>query len=211
MSTDGTIKQNNLKTSNVINQVGVKQPLEGIRLFSAKKHSDERGFFTETFNKGSLHLPSEFKNNVNQINASFSKKGTIRGMHLQYSPRMIKFITVLKGKVKFVELDVRPRSETYGKATFVLLDEKSQYGLYVPFGFANGFQALEDSIISYACTGFYNSKAEITINPFSEEVKGFWDPVYTLGIIKVPRIISQKDTSALHFSQLHQTFTKRII
>jgi len=211
MSTDGTKKQNNLKTSNTIKTMGVKQPLEGIRLFSAKKHSDERGFFTETFNKGSLHLPPEFKNNISQVNASFSKKGTIRGMHLQYSPRMIKFITVLKGKVNFVELDVRPRSETYGKATSVLLDEESQYGLYVPFGFANGFQALEDSIISYACTGVYNPKAELTINPFSDEVKQFWKPLYTLGIIKLPPIFSKKDSSAPHFSQLHETFTKRIV
>jgi dTDP-4-dehydrorhamnose 3,5-epimerase len=204
MSTNGTGKQNSLKTSN-------KQPLEGIRLFSSKKHSDERGFFTETFNKGSLHLPPEFKNNISQVNASFSKKGTIRGMHLQYSPRMIKFITVLKGKVNFVELDVRPKSEMYGKVTSVILEEGSQYGLYVPFGIANGFQALEDSIISYACTGVYNPKAEITINPLSDEVKQFWKPLYTLGIIKLPPIFSKKDSSAPHFSQLHETFTKRIV
>lgn len=206
MSTSGTNEKNNLNSSNRQR----KQPLEGVRLFSAKKHMDDRGFFTETMNKGWLHLPDEFKNNIGQVNASFSKKGTIRGMHLQYSPRMIKFITVLKGKVNFVELDVRPKSDNYGKVTSVILDGESQYGLYVPFGIANGFQALEDSVISYACTGFYNPKTELTINPFSNEVKEFWQPCYKLGVLKLPPIISDKDNSAPHFSELHETFTKRV-
>lgn len=184
--------------------------MESIKLLSCKKFKDNRGYFTEVFNGTAENLPKEFKTQALQVNASFSKKGTIRGMHLQHSPRMVKLITVLKGKVKFVELDVRPKSPDYGTVKEFYLDEDSQYALYIPYGYANGFQALEDSIIAYGCTGFFNPNAEISINPFSDEVKQHWDTVYRWGILKCPQILSEKDSNALHFKSQHDTLLTRV-
>lgn len=185
----------------------------GIKLLSAKKFKDNRGFFTEVFNPTSDLLPRPFKTASYQVNSSFSKKGTIRGMHFQYSPRMEKIITVLHGTIKFVELDIRPKSETYGKTFEIILTGDSQYSLYVPFGFANGFEALEDSIIVYACTGFYNPKTDVSVNPLSKEVIQHWDALKTRKIFSWSSntaIISDKDTSAPHFSELGGLFKERI-
>ena len=92
---------------------------------------------------------------------SFSKKDVIRGLHLQKKKLQGKFVSVLKGKIFDVVVDLRKKSKTYGKFFSVILSEKNNKSLYVPPGFAHGFCALSDeNYIVYSCSKYRDAKSE---------------------------------------------------
>jgi len=106
---------------------------------------DERGFFARTFDANELDkLGLEIS--YPQWSISYnSKQGTLRGMHWQSEPHMeTKLVQCIKGAVFDVIVDVRPQSETFGKWCSIELSEYNRYMLYIPEGFAHGFQTLED-------------------------------------------------------------------
>lgn len=194
-------------------------PDGGLGLYSSIKQYDKRGWTGTILDQYSLHLPKQFLTDVRQHEAIYSKRGTIRGLQLQHSPRTYKFITVLQGKAKCVVLDVKPKSETYGKVSTYILQESSQYGLFVPYGYAFGFQALKNTLISLSYNGFYHQRSEICVNPFSEEIINHWDLEYNdgewvystwLGFFKHAPRISARDKTALHFKDLHTIFQERV-
>ncbi len=136
---------------------------------------DERGYFFESFHSKvfqSNGLPFEFV----QDNQSFSKKGVVRGLHLQKGKHAQgKLVKVMTGSVLDVVLDIRPESKTFGKhAKFILSSEKNNM-LWVPPGFAHGFAALEDSIFYYKCTAPYNKDAESGIVWNDPEIAIDWE------------------------------------
>lgn len=119
--------------------------LNGVYLVEPQLLRDERGFFARTY------CEREFlEHNLNckwaQCNVSFNKKrGTLRGMHYQVSPREeIKLIRCTRGAVYDVVIDIRPDSLTFCQWLAVELSEDNTKMLYVPQGFAHGFQTLKD-------------------------------------------------------------------
>jgi dTDP-4-dehydrorhamnose 3,5-epimerase len=136
-------------------------PFSDVKLFLYEKQYDRRGSFSEF-----MHENSDF--HVRQINESFSKKGTFRGVHLQYSPPLSKMVRVITGEVIFVVLDVKPTSSHLGKAILIEAapDVKDRFTTWikVPFGYANGFLALEDSVVEYIFDEEYNASSNISIN-----------------------------------------------
>ena len=123
---------------------------------------DERGWFSRYFCQKELSLINGDKNIV-QINSSFTKlTGTIRGLHLQHSPHEEdKIVRCIAGKIFDVMLDLRLGSTTYGKWQSVILDAQKMNMVYVPKGFAHGFQTLEPNCeILYFHTQFHAPKAE---------------------------------------------------
>lgn len=170
----------------------IKTHLAGLLELRPKLFYDERGYFFESFNSilfQQLCLPEVFV----QDNQSFSKKGVIRGLHLQLEPHAQgKLVKVMTGKVLDIVVDVRPSSDTFGKHARIVLDATANNLLWVPPGFAHGFTALEDSIFHYKCTANYNKAAELGI---------MWnDP--TLGIdweVEHP-LVSEKDKQLPDFS-----------
>ncbi|MES2732395.1 MAG: dTDP-4-dehydrorhamnose 3,5-epimerase [Bacteroidota bacterium] len=126
--------------------------------------TDERGLFFESYNQKEFEdnkLPFAFI----QDNQSFSVKGTLRGLHFQNSPfAQGKLVRVITGKVLDVAVDMRPDSATFGQHETFILDDLSNKLLYIPEGFAHGFLALEDSILSYKCTQLYNKASESGIS-----------------------------------------------
>lgn len=133
---------------------------EGLVEIEPSVFEDHRGYFFEAFNLktfGENRLPNQFV----QDNQSYSKKGVLRGLHLQLAPHeQGKLVRVLSGKALDVVVDMRPASKTFGKHYKSILDSTKNNMLYVPEGFAHGFYALEDCIFFYKCTGFYNKSAE---------------------------------------------------
>ena len=122
-----------------------KLPLDGLYLIDLNRLEDERGFFARTFcekefEKNGLH--SKFP----QSNISFNlKKGTIRGMHFQIAPHEeIKIVRCTRGAIFDVVVDLRPTSITYKKWFGVELSDSNRSMLYIPEGFAHGFQTLAD-------------------------------------------------------------------
>ncbi len=134
-------------------------------LIKNKIFSDNRGFFRETYNK-KLFKSIGIKDTFVQDNHSLSKKkGTLRGMHFQTKPfEQSKILTVKKGKIFDVVLDIRKNSKYFGMHKSFILSDKNNYQIYVSKGFAHGFLTLEENTeIDYKVSNFYSPKHEKTI------------------------------------------------
>ncbi|OHT44627.1 dTDP-4-dehydrorhamnose 3,5-epimerase [Flavobacterium tructae] len=122
---------------------------------------DERGFFFESYSKTKFE---ELGVNIDfvQDNQSFSKKGTLRGLHYQNPPfAQTKLVRVLEGKIIDVAVDLRKDSPTYGKSFSVLLSAENKKQLLVPQGFAHGFSVISKTAsVMYKCDQFYNKASE---------------------------------------------------
>ncbi len=134
--------------------------LKGLLLLQPEVFRDERGFFMETWNArkyGQLGLPAAFV----QDNLSRSSRGTLRGLHYQKPHSQGKLVSLLKGKVWDVSVDLRLDSPTFGKWAGIILDGDSGSQLYIPPGFAHGFCTLsEEALFFYKCTDFYSPDDE---------------------------------------------------
>ena len=143
----------------------VQTPIDGLFEFRRRKFTDERGWFTEHFNRASI--PSSYREMLPEFvqdNLSFSKAGVIRGLHLQRSPSaQAKWVSVISGRVYDVAVDLRSGSATFGQFYGLELTGEAQNGLFIPEGFAHGFAALEDSYFFYKCSSPYNPAAEAGI------------------------------------------------
>ncbi|GAA4233991.1 dTDP-4-dehydrorhamnose 3,5-epimerase [Postechiella marina] len=136
--------------------------LKGCFLISPSIFEDERGVFFESFNLGVFKKKTGISKPFVQDNISKSKKGVLRGLHFQKGIHaQSKLISVLKGSVLDVCVDLRVESATYGEHFSVVLDDVNCKQLYIPGGFAHGFLTLEENtLFSYKCDNFYNKEAE---------------------------------------------------
>ncbi len=162
------------------------------RLLSITKFKDERGFFTEL-------CPGFIEDTLGvkffQDNLSFSKRGVVRGLHYQWSAPMGKLVSVISGSIVDHVVDIRVGSVNFGRCYSYNLSEESNSMLWVPPGFAHGFEALEDSYVHYKCSSVYNSESEGSINIFDKSLK---IPLQTV-INDV--IISERDRAAISFDE----------
>jgi len=167
--------------------------LSGSFLINVEKLEDERGFFTRSWDKKKFQ-DIGLNSDLVQCNISFNKKiGTLRGMHYQISPyQETKLVRCTRGKIFDVIIDLRNDSNTYKQWLGLTLDANNHDLLYIPEGFAHGFQTLEDnSEIFYQMSKEYYPKASRGIR---------WnDP--TFGIIwpLENKIISEKDLKYLDY------------
>jgi dTDP-4-dehydrorhamnose 3,5-epimerase len=132
--------------------------LKGVFLIELEKIEDERGFFSRVWDKKKFE-DKGLNSNLSQCNISFNKnKGTIRGMHFQKKPyEEAKIIRCVKGKIFEVLIDIRVGSPTFHKWISVELCENKYEILYVPEGFALGFQTLlENTELYYQMSEYYH-------------------------------------------------------
>jgi len=164
--------------------------LKGSYVISLEQLSDERGFFARTWDE------SEFKAHgldprVVQCNVSFNaKRGTLRGMHYQRPPHEeTKLVRCTRGRIFDVLVDLRPGSPTKLQWKGVELTAENRLMLYVPKGFAHGYQTLEDnSEVSYQVSEFYHPESEGRL-VWNDPAVGIEWPVNEI-------VISEKDRSA---------------
>ena len=135
------------------------QPLEipDVKLITPQRFYDERGFFSETYNRQRL---AEFGIEADfvQDNHSFSSaKGVVRGLHFQVSPHAQgKLVRVTRGAIFDVALDIRRGSPTYGRHVSTVLSAENWAQLWIPVGFAHGFCTLEPNTeVLYKTTAYY--------------------------------------------------------
>lgn len=138
-----------------------KSEIKDLVIIEPEVFGDERGFFFESYNKTKLKdlgINADFV----QDNQSFSKKGTLRGLHYQNPPfAQTKLVRVLEGEIIDVAVDLRKDSPTYGKSYSVLLSATNKKQLLVPQGFAHGFSVIsETASVMYKCDQFYNKASE---------------------------------------------------
>lgn len=155
--------------------------LPGIRLIRLRVHHDSRGYFLETWQSRRY---SELLGNASfvQHNQSLSRHGVVRGMHYQRRHGQGKLIRVLQGRVLDVAVDLRAGSPTFGQWLAIELnginpsmpdDEHRQ--LWIPPGFAHGFQVLSDqAIVEYLCTDFYDPGDEVCLSWNDPDVGIAW-------------------------------------
>lgn len=121
---------------------------------------DARGSFREQY-RSDLFEKNGLKSHFVQDNISVSSRGVLRGLHYQIINPQIKLVTVIRGSVMDVAVDLRRNSPTFGKHVSVLLSERNREMLYIPVGFAHGFQAMEDdTVFLYKCSDYYNRNGE---------------------------------------------------
>ncbi|MBQ7522728.1 MAG: dTDP-4-dehydrorhamnose 3,5-epimerase [Clostridia bacterium] len=137
-----------------------RTPIEGVCVIEPTVHGDSRGYFTETYNKRDMAefgLDMEFV----QDNQSMSTKGVLRGLHFQKHFPQGKLVRVIKGRVFDVVVDLRQKSNTYGKWFGIELTAENHKQLYIPKGFAHGFLVLSDEAeFCYKVTDFYHPNDE---------------------------------------------------
>jgi dTDP-4-dehydrorhamnose 3,5-epimerase len=138
--------------------------LHGVKLIQPRVLRDDRGAFLETFNRLKyLDFLPEF-HDFAQDNLSVSRKGVLRGLHLQHPDGQGKLVMVLEGAVLDVAVDMRRGSPTFGRHVAVELDSRSLRQLWIPRGFAHGFRVLsERALFLYKCDAPYRPESEIGI------------------------------------------------
>jgi dTDP-4-dehydrorhamnose 3,5-epimerase len=158
-----------------------------------EKHADSRGFFARTYCEREFEAHG-LKSRYMQCNVSFNKrKGTLRGMHFQTVPyEEAKVVRCTRGAIYDVIIDLRPASLTFKQHLAVVLSAESGKMLYVPEGFAHGFQTLEDDTeVFYQMSQFYAP----------EHGRGVrWnDPAFGIEWPEQERIILERDESYADF------------
>jgi len=135
--------------------------IEDLVIVNPTVFEDSRGYFFEAYNQAKFH-----KNGIMypfiQDNQSFSKRGVIRGLHLQINPfAQAKLVRVLQGEILDVAVDLRKNSPTYGQHFSVVLSAENKKQLMVPHGFAHGFSVLsETATVMYKVDQLYHKESE---------------------------------------------------
>ena len=171
-------------------------------LVEPSSFSDDRGFFFESFKESDFFSNGIDKNFV-QDNFSHSVNGVIRGLHFQKTPKaQAKLVTVLKGKIFDVAVDIRKNSPTYGKWVSEILSDDTHNLLYVPEGFAHGFCVISDEAdVLYKVSNEYSQEHERSIIWNDPKLNIQWP-------IKKP-IISNKDNKLSLLENLDNDFVYR--
>ena len=137
-----------------------KTELDGVVVIEPNVFNDQRGYFVETYNQ-KRYQEIGIKSNFMQDNLSFSKKGTLRGLHYQYPHDQAKLAQVIQGEVFDVVVDIRRNSPTFGKWIGQYLSDENKQQIFIPEGFAHGFCLLSDTaLFHYKCSDFYAPDCE---------------------------------------------------
>ena len=166
-----------------------KTGFAGLKLIKGKIYYDTRGFFKEIFKKNKIksHNPIFWC-------MSKSKKNVLRGLHLQSNNSQEKFVSVVKGRILDVVVDLRKNSKTFGKHFKIILSEKNATSILIPAGFAHGFLGLEnENIILYSNNNYRSKISETGIMWNDKKLKIYWP--------KKKFIISKKDRNNISFKQ----------
>jgi dTDP-4-dehydrorhamnose 3,5-epimerase len=172
----------------------VETPIPGVIVIEPHVYRDARGFFLETFQveayrTGGIDAPFV------QDNHSYSKRGTLRGLHAQNPNAQGKLLRVIEGEVFDVAVDARRGSPSYGRFFSVVLSADNFKQIYVPPGLLHGFVVTSDEAqVEYKCTAYYRPDAEFSVAWNDPDLAIPWP-------VDVP-ILSAKDAAAPRLSEV---------
>ncbi len=152
--------------------------IPAVKTIRFQRFVDHRGYFTEHFRQSDFeqHEATGFLRGVRfvQANESYSRAGTIRGLHFQWNPYMGKLVRTLHGHLIDLALDIRKGSPTFGQIVAHDMPASPDAGfnewIWVPPGFAHGTAFLEDTTIEYFCSGEYSPGCEAGISPLAADI-----------------------------------------
>lgn len=168
-------------------------PLQNLLVIEPTEFVDNRGYFYESYQHERYHeygIPA-----MVQDNTSRSSKDTLRGLHYQHPQAQGKLVSVTRGSVWDVAVDIRKSSPTFGKWFGTVLDDENHKQLYIPPGFAHGFCVLSDvADFIYKCTDYYSPTTEHGI---------IWnDPDINIKWPVANPILSEKDKKYTQLSEM---------
>lgn len=173
-----------------------------VKLVTPKRHGDDRGYFSETYNER-LFAEAGIKARFVQDNHSYSKlKGTVRGLHFQSPPHaQAKLVRVLRGAILDVAVDARKGSPAFGKWVSARLDAKDGAQLFVPAGFLHGFATLEpDTEVAYKVDDFYARDCDGSVKWDDPDLAIAW------GLDAGEAVLSGKDAAAQSWKAFRTPF-----
>ena len=178
-----------------------KTPIQDLVIINPTVFPDDRGYFFEAYNKAKFNENGIMYDFI-QDNQSFSKRGVIRGLHLQINPfAQAKLVRVLEGEILDVAVDLRKNSPTYGQYFSVVLSAENKKQLMVPHGFAHGFSVLsETASVLYKVDQVYHKESERGIR--------YDDPTLNIDWQVNPSqvIVSEKDAILTSFNEIDWSF-----
>lgn len=161
--------------------------LPGIVIIEPKLNADQRGYFFESYQLKryqALGIDQTFV----QDNVSRSCKNTLRGLHYQSKNQQAKLVSVLRGEIFDVAVDIRPHSPTFKQWIAVVLSDQNHKQLYIPAGMAHGFYVLSEvADVHYKCSDYYNSEYETGIIWDDPELAIEWP-------LQAEPLLSEKDS-----------------
>ena len=141
----------------------VSLEIEDVKLVKPRVFPDARGFFMQTYHE-KQYRDAGIDVRFVQDNWSCSTKGVLRGLHYQLKHAQDKLVSVIRGEVFDVAVDIRKGSPTFGKWVGTILSEENKHQLFVPKGFAHGFCVLSDQVdFVYKCSDLYTPGDEYAI------------------------------------------------
>src|SRR5262249_26608587 len=146
-----------------------------VALIRFARFKDNRGYFTEHYRASDFEGLEDLRGvDFRQMNESFSRAGTIRGLHFQWNPYQGKLVRAVTGRLIDLVMDIRKGSPTFGRIIAQDLparpeDDHARW-IWVPPGFAHGMLLVEDTLVEYLCSGEYNPRCEAGISPFSDDI-----------------------------------------
>ena len=173
--------------------------IEDLLIIEPQLFKDHRGFFYESYNKNNLDKV------VNVIfvqdNESKSNKGVIRGLHFQAPPfDQTKLVRCVSGNILDVAVDLRTNSKTYGKSFSIELSSENNKQLFVPKGFAHGFQVLSEiAIVNYKVDEYYNPDSNSGLIWNDKDLSIDWN-------LEIKPVLSAKDLKLISFKDLKSPF-----
>lgn len=181
------------------------------------RFADHRGYFTEIFKRSDFDSHPELESvrslPLYQANESFSRRGTVRGLHFQWDRPMGKLIRTVTGRMIDLVLDIRVASPTFGKIVAIDLPATPEHDfnewIWIPPGFAHGNCFPVDTTIQYFCTAEWNPAAEAGISPLAADID--WsvaDPTlveFVRGTLATTSLMTDKDRDGLTLAGWRET------
>ncbi len=168
--------------------------IPGLLVIEPRVFGDARGFFLESWNEA-RYREAGLDAHFTQDNISFSRRGTLRGMHFQNPKAQGKLLQVLQGEVFDVAVDIRRSSKTFGKWHGLVLSGENKRQFFIPPGFAHGFLVLSDTaLFQYKCTETYSPPDEMALRWDDPDIGILWPS-------KEP-LLSERDAKALRLKDI---------
>lgn len=153
----------------------IETRLDGVVAVEPTVHGDARGFLVETYSEpawAALGIEGPF---VQENHSRSTRRGTLRGLHFQLTPGQGKLVRCVRGAIFDVAVDLRRDSDTFGAWEGHVLDDRSHRQLWVPVGFAHGFQVLSEvADVAYKLTSLYDPATEAELAWDDPEIGVEW-------------------------------------
>lgn len=172
--------------------------IQGVKLISPFYIEDERGGFLKNFEKD-IFTRWGLDADIYETFETISKRNVIRGLHFQTQNPQIKIVRAICGTIRDVIVDLRKDSPTFGRYLDVMLSDENHYSLWVPKGFAHGFEVLsEKSIVSYTCIGKYLKEYDTGIRWDDKDLNIQWETDNP--------IVSKKDSKLMSLVEFNKNY-----